>query len=186
MLGVHEMLCCLWPTIHNCSMWSIEDSKGIPPVRSFPEVLPTLFHFTAYLLVKVFPVILCHQPKQREEGPTKWVKAGVIIVWVPSHSDAGEPLWTLPATNRESVNLRKSSCCRVTLCGNVNAESDTFIHGLFSFYIVHIIFQSSSTWGLSLPSFTAISTKQWISFAWKVIMITWWGKKENHSFAVCG
>lgn len=108
-----------------------------------------LSHRTPYLLVKSFPVILCHQSKQREERPTKGVKAGVIVVWVPSHSDAKVPLWTLPATNTECVKLRKKQ---------KHSYKDRCI-------------RSCSSYESSLPSLAAVSTKQWISFAWKVIMI---------------
>lgn len=61
----------------------------------------------AHLLVKAFPVILGHQSKQRQEGPTKRVEAGVIVVWVPSHFDASVPLRTLPAAKTAVVRLRE-------------------------------------------------------------------------------
>lgn len=122
---------------------------------------------TAYLLIKVFPVILCHQSKQRQKGPTKWVKAGIIVVWVPSHFDARETLWTLPATNRECVKLWRD---------HTYSLYPKQIHQvLYSFYII----QSSSYRGIHLPSCTAISTEQWISFVWKVIMIFWWREREK-------
>lgn len=56
-----------------------------------------------HLLVKVLPVVLCHQSEQREEGPTKWVETGVAIVGIRSHSLANIPLWAPPATNTASV-----------------------------------------------------------------------------------
>lgn len=58
-----------------------------------------------HLLVKVLPVVLCHQSEQREEGPTKWVETGVAIVGVRSHSLANIPLWAPPATNTASVKF---------------------------------------------------------------------------------
>lgn len=66
-----------------------------------------LYASTAYLLVKVFPVILSHQSEQREEGPAERVKAGVIVVWVESNFEASVPLWALPTTNKQPVKLRK-------------------------------------------------------------------------------
>lgn len=77
---------------------------------------------SAYLLVKVFPIILSHQSKQREEGPTKSVKAGVIIVRVASKSHASVALGTLPATKRESVKKSSLPYSHCTL-GNVNPET---------------------------------------------------------------
>lgn len=143
----------------------------------------TLSNSTAYLLVKVFPVVLCHQSKQREEGPTKWVEAGVTIVWVLSHSLAYEPLRTLPATNRESVRLRRNLPSQYSHRAVMLMQKNT--HHTSIIFILHYM-QSSSSWGISLPSFTAVSTKQWRSLAWKVVVIIWWGKTENHGFGVCG
>lgn len=143
----------------------------------------TLSNSTAYLLVKVFPVILCHQSKQREEGPTKWVKAGVTIVWVPSHSVAWVPLRTLPATNRESVRLSRNRPFQYSHCMVRLMQKN--IHNTRIISILHYM-QCSSSWGVSLPSFSAGSTKQWIWSVWRLVIIAWWGKKENCSFGIYG
>lgn len=140
------------------------------------ESSSTLSNSTAYLLVKVFPEILCHQSKQWEECPTKWVKAGVTIVWVLSRFLAYVPLRTLPATNREPVRLSSNRLSQYSLCTVKLMQKS--IHHTRIIFILHYM-QSSSSWGISLPSFTAVSTKQWISFVWQLVLITWWGKKEN-------
>ena len=62
----------------------------------------------SYLLVKVFPVILCHQSKQGKEGPAKGVEACVTIVGVRTTFVAFISLWTLPAGDREPVKLKKN------------------------------------------------------------------------------
>lgn len=70
---------------------------------------------SAYLLVKVFPIVLCHQSKQWKEGPTKWVETGVAIVWITSYPSACETLRTLPASKKKSVKCwRKSDICMIT------------------------------------------------------------------------
>lgn len=36
----------------------------------------------AYLLVEIFPAVLSHQSEEREESPTKVIKAGVAKIWI--------------------------------------------------------------------------------------------------------
>lgn len=85
----------------------------------------------AHLLVKVFPVILGHQSKQRQEGPTKRVKAGVTVVWVLSHFDARVPLRTLPAEKQQAWSSERSALLPFDReCSSVKAESDALAWGL--------------------------------------------------------
>lgn len=107
----------------------------------------SFYKCAAHLPVKVLPGVLRHQSEQREEGPTKWVKTGVAIIGVLSHSDASIPLWTAPATNTASIRFG------VRRWIQSNEEQH-------------------------LPSVTAISTEQRISFFRKVIMIFWRQKKK--------
>lgn len=46
-------------------------------------------------MVEIFPVVLRHQAKQGQKGPSKGVKAGVAIVGVPSCLQTFKPIWTL-------------------------------------------------------------------------------------------
>ena len=50
-------------------------------------------------MVEVFPVVLCHQAEQRQEGPPEAVEAGVAVVWIPSCLQTVEPVWALSATH---------------------------------------------------------------------------------------
>lgn len=95
------------------------------------KLIEPSLHCAAHLLVKVFPVILGHQSKQRQEGPTKRVKAGVVVVWVPSHFDARVPIRTLPATKTAVVKLRVKCPAGISQeCESVKAETDALARGL--------------------------------------------------------
>lgn len=94
-------------------------------------------NFASYLLIEIFPIILCHESEQREEGPPKGVEAGVVIVGVLSHPDAREALGTLPATTRRPVTLRRKDPVRhhthtyrntVLLRGSVGWVELTLLH----------------------------------------------------------
>ena len=74
-----------------------------------------LINSLAYLLVKKFPVILSHQPEEREEGPSKRIKAGVIVVWVLSCFDTEETLRALPARVTRPVK----GCLLLDIDGNL-------------------------------------------------------------------
>lgn len=50
-----------------------------------------------YLVVEIFPVILCHQAKQGQKSPPKGVEAGVAVVGVPSRLQTVKPIWALSA-----------------------------------------------------------------------------------------
>lgn len=73
----------------------------------------SFYKCAAHLPVKVLPGVLRHQSEQREKGPTEWVKTGVAIIRVLSHSDTGIPLWTAPAKNTASMRFGK---CRWIQC----------------------------------------------------------------------
>lgn len=63
-----------------------------------------------YLMVEVFPVVLCHQAKQGQEGPPKGVEAGVAVVWVPPRLQAVKPIWTLSATRTHTEGFIQRDC----------------------------------------------------------------------------
>lgn len=56
-------------------------------------------------MIEVLPVVLGHQPEQRQESPAKAVKAGITIVRVPSYSQTVKSLRTLPATHSIMLGL---------------------------------------------------------------------------------
>lgn len=47
------------------------------------------------------PVVLCHEPEECQKSPSKAIKTGVTIVWIPSYFQAVKPIWTLPASAQE-------------------------------------------------------------------------------------
>lgn len=54
--------------------------------------------FRFFHLVKQFlPVVLSHEPEERQKSPSKGIETGVAVVWIPSHFQAVESIWTLPA-----------------------------------------------------------------------------------------
>lgn len=61
---------------------------------------------TRHLVVEVFPEVLRHQAKQGQKGPTKGVKAGVAVVWVPSCLQTVKPIWALSATHTHTHTMR--------------------------------------------------------------------------------
>lgn len=51
-----------------------------------------------HLVEQFLPAVLCHEPEERQKSPSKGIKTGVAVVWVPSYFQAVKPIWTLPAS----------------------------------------------------------------------------------------
>lgn len=92
---------------------------------------------------------------------------GSVQLWCKS-----TPLDTACKKKRVCEAQSKISCSHLTEHENVNAETDALVWGLLPAV-------TSRGWNSSLPSFTAVSTKQWISFSFDVIMIFCLGKTEK-------
>lgn len=54
-----------------------------------------------HLVEQFLPAVLCHEPKERQKSPSKGIKTGVTIVWIPSYFQAVKPIWTFPASAQE-------------------------------------------------------------------------------------
>lgn len=51
-----------------------------------------------HLVEQFLPAVLCHEPEERQKSPSKGIKTGVAVVWIPSYFQAVKPIWTLPAS----------------------------------------------------------------------------------------
>lgn len=54
-----------------------------------------------YLMIEVFPVVLCHKSEESQEGPAKSVKTCVAIVWVPTRFQTLKPIRALSALRKQ-------------------------------------------------------------------------------------
>lgn len=63
---------------------------------SATEWMRSTFCTHAYLLVEIFPVVLSHQSEEREESPTKVIKAGEAIIWIVACFVTEITIWALP------------------------------------------------------------------------------------------
>ncbi len=55
-----------------------------------------------YLLVEVFPEVLCHESEEWEEGPAECVKTCVVVVRITACFYTREALWTLSVIPRNT------------------------------------------------------------------------------------
>lgn len=62
-----------------------------------------------YQLVKVLPVVLSHESKQRQESPAKGVKARVAIVGVPTSLHADVPFRTLAIRESNGAGVSRAT-----------------------------------------------------------------------------
>lgn len=100
-----------------------------------------------------------------------------------NHSLGSFPLWS-------TKNPLDTACNKQRVCKAQKESHSTVLLMQKQMCHTRIIYslrciQSPSGWGISLPSFTAIATKQWIFFSWKVIMICWWEKRKYIYFINC-
>lgn len=61
------------------------------------------------LTVQVFPVVLCHEPEERQKCPAKGVKAGVAIVRITRCFHTVKTIWTFPVEKNAVVIEKKFS-----------------------------------------------------------------------------
>ena len=61
-----------------------------------------------YQLIKVLPVVLSHESKQRQESPAKSVEACVAIVGVSTSLHTDVSFWTLAARERNGAGLSRA------------------------------------------------------------------------------
>lgn len=52
---------------------------------------------------QLLPIVLGHEAKKSQKGPTEGVKTGVAIVWIPPHFQALKSIWALPAGEIRSL-----------------------------------------------------------------------------------
>lgn len=60
------------------------------------------YKFGSYQLIKILPVILSHESKQRQEGPAECVKARVAVIGVSPSLHTDVPFWTLSVKQRNN------------------------------------------------------------------------------------